>query len=59
MSAELEKWGLEERTEGRKEGESHLTILFKRLKSDGRLQDWDLAIENETVRKKIVSGISY
>lgn len=53
MCAELEKWGLEERTEGRKEGESRLTTLFKLLKADGRLQDWDLAIENETVREKL------
>lgn len=69
MCAELEKWGLEERTEGRKEGriegriegrkegrkegESRLTTLLKRLKADGRLQDWDLAIDNETVREKL------
>ena len=57
VSAELEKWLREERQagfeEGRKEGESRLTTLFKRLKADGRLQDWDLAIENETVREKL------
>lgn len=73
MCAELEKWGLEERTEGRKEGrkegriegriegrkegrkegESRLTTLLKRLKADGRLQDWDLAIDNEAVREKL------
>lgn len=53
VSAELEKWGLEERTEGRKEGENRLITLLKRLKSDGRLQDWDLAIENEAVRENL------
>ena len=37
----------------RREGESRLTTLLKLLKADGRLQDLDLAIENEEVRKKL------
>lgn len=49
MCAELEKWSLEER----KEGESRLTKLLKLLKANGRLHDLDLAIEDETIRKKL------
>lgn len=53
MCREMEKWSMEERQEGRREGESRLTTLLKLLKADGRLQDLDLAIENEEVRKKL------
>lgn len=57
MCREMEKWSMEERQEGlqegRREGESRLTTLLKLLKVDGRLQDLDLAIENEEVRKKL------
>lgn len=61
VSAELEKWLREERQAGfeeglkeaREEDENRLITLFKLLKSDGRLQDWDLAIENETVMEKL------
>ncbi len=61
VSAKLEKWLREERQAGfeeglkgaREEGENRLITLFKLLKSDGRLQDWDLAIENETVMEKL------
>lgn len=61
MCREMEKWSMEERREGRqegrqegrREGESRLTTLLKLLKADGRLQDLDLAIENEEVRKKL------
>ena len=49
MCREMEKWSME----GRREGESRLTTLLKLLKADGRLQDLDLAIENEEVRKKL------
>ena len=59
MCAELERWSLEERQEGRKEGEGRLTALLKLLKADHRWQDLDLAIEREDVRKKTVSRISY
>lgn len=53
MCREMEKWSMEGRQEGRREGESRLTTLLKLLKADGRLQDLDLAIENEEVRKKL------
>ena len=52
MGAELEKWSLEERQEGRQEGESRLTMLLKMLKADGRLQDMELAIDDEKAREK-------
>ncbi|GAA6391673.1 hypothetical protein I3700191H1_15580 [Megasphaera massiliensis] len=60
MCAELEKWSLEERQEGRiegrqegrREGESRLTTLLKMLKADGRLQDLELAIDDEKAREK-------
>lgn len=53
MCAELEKWGLEERQEGRREGENRLTTLLRLLKADGRLKDLDLAIEDEKAREKL------
>ncbi|WP_302357277.1 PD-(D/E)XK nuclease family transposase [uncultured Megasphaera sp.] len=61
MCAELEKWSLEERQEGRleglqagrQEGESRLTTLLKMLKADGRLQDLELAIDDEKAREKL------
>jgi len=61
MCAELEKWSLEERQEGRQEGlqagrqegESRLTTLLKMLKADGRLQDLELAIDDEKTREKL------
>lgn len=52
MCAELEKWGLEERQEGRQEGESRLTTLLRLLKADGRLKDLELAIDDEKAREK-------
>ncbi|MBS6104058.1 hypothetical protein [Megasphaera sp.] len=48
MCAELEKWSLEER----QEGENRLTTLLKMLKADGRLQDLELAIDDEKTREK-------
>ncbi|OBZ32599.1 PD-(D/E)XK nuclease family transposase [Megasphaera sp. DISK 18] len=53
MCAELEKWSLEERQEGRQEGESRLTALLRLLKADGRLQDLELAIDDEKAREKL------
>ena len=49
MCAELEKWSLEER----QEGENRLTTLLKMLKADGRLQDLELAIDDEKAREKL------
>ena len=69
MCVELEKWSLEERQEGRQEGlqegrkeglqagrqegESRLTTLLRLLKADGRLQDLELAIDDEKTREKL------
>ena len=49
MCAELEKWSLEER----QEGENRLTTLLRMLKADGRLQDLELAIDDEKAREKL------
>ncbi len=49
MCAELEKWSLEER----QEGENRLTTLLRLLKADGRLQDLELAIDDEKAREKL------
>ena len=39
--------------EGRQEGESRLTTLLRLLKADGRLQDLELAIDDEKTREKL------
>ena len=65
MSRELEQWLLEERREGFKEGfkeeykkglekgENRVVALFKRMKADGRLQDFDNALEDKNAREKL------
>ena len=65
MSRELEQWLLEERREGfkegfkeglkegLKEGENRVAALFKRMKADGRLQDFDNALEDKNAREKL------
>lgn len=65
MSRELEQWLLEERREGFKEGfkeeykkgleegENRVAALFKRMKADGRLQDFSDALDDETLREKL------
>ena len=65
MSRELEQWLLEERREGFKEGfkeeykkgleegENRVAALFKRMKADGRLQDFDNALEDKNAREKL------
>lgn len=65
MSRELEQWLLEERREGFKEGfkeeykkgleegENRVAALFKRMKADGRLQDFSDALDDETFREKL------
>ncbi len=57
MCAELEKWSLEERQEGRAEGRTEgaeqLATLLKLLQADGRLQDISLALENQEARQKL------
>ena len=49
MSQELEQWLLEER----EEGEDRVATLFKRMKADGRLQDFSDALDDETLREKL------
>lgn len=61
MSRELEQWLLEERREGFKEeykkglekGENRVSALFKRMKADGRLQDFYDALDDKTLREKL------
>lgn len=53
MSRELEQWLLEAQREGFKEGEDRVAALFKRMKADGRLQDFSDALDDETLREKL------
>ncbi|WP_279018711.1 hypothetical protein [Megasphaera elsdenii] len=61
MSRELEQWLLEERREGfkegfkegLKEGEDRVAALFKRMKADGRLQDFFDALKDKNAREKL------
>lgn len=57
MSRELEQWLLEERREGfkegLKEGEYRVAALFKRMKADGRLQDFSDALKDKNAREKL------
>ena len=69
MSRELEQWLLEERREGFKEGfkegfekefkkgleegEDRVATLWKRLKTDDRLQDFYDAIDDEAARENL------
>lgn len=61
MSRELEQWLLEERREGFKEGfkkgleegEDRVATLWKRMKADGRLQNFYDALDDETAREKL------
>lgn len=49
MSRELEQWLLEER----EEGEDRVATLFKRMKADGRLQEFSDALDDKTAREKL------
>lgn len=61
MSSELEQWMMEERREGFKEGfkegleegEDRVATLWKRMKVDGRLQDFYDALDDKTTREKL------
>ena len=53
MSSELEQWLLEERREGLKEGEDRVAALFKRMKADGRLQDFSDALKDKNARENL------
>lgn len=66
MSRELEQWMMEERREGFKEGfkeglekgEDRVAALWKRMKADGRLQDFSDALDDETAREKLYKEYS-
>ena len=53
MSLELEQWLLEEYKESLKEGEDQVAALFKRMKADGRLQDFSDALKDKNAREKL------
>lgn len=57
MSRELEQWMMEEQREGFKEGleegEDRVATLWKRMKADGRLQDFFDALDDKTLREKL------
>ena len=57
MSRELEQWMMEEQREGFKEGleegEDRVATLWKRMKADGRLQDFYDALDDEALREKL------
>lgn len=60
MSSELEQWlleeykkGLEEYKKGLEEGEDRVAALFKRMKADGRLQDFSDALKDKNAREKL------
>lgn len=44
---------LEEYKEGLKEGEDRVAALFKRMKADGRLQDFSDALKDKNAREKL------
>ncbi len=61
MCADLEKWSMEERSEGRVEGRVEgraegaelLAKLLKLLKADGRTDDIELALEDKGTRERL------
>ena len=65
MSRELEQWLLEERREGfkegfkegLKEGEDRVAALFKRMKADGRLQDFSDALKDMWIIRSTGKGM--
>ena len=53
MCADLEKWSMDERSEGRAEGAELLARLLKRLQAEGRVDDVRLALEDKEAREKL------
>ena len=57
MCADLEKWSMEERSEGQVEGRAEGAELFakllKLLKADGRTDDIELALEDKEARERL------
>lgn len=56
MSLELEQWLLEEYKEGLKEGEDRVAALFKRMKANGRLQDFSDALKDKNARENYIKN---
>lgn len=61
MCADLEKWSMEERSEGRAEGRVEgraegaelFAKLLKLLQADGRTDDIELALEDKEARERL------
>ena len=57
MCADLEKWSMDERSEGRAEGRAEgaelLARLLKRLQAEGRVDDVRLALEDKEARERL------
>lgn len=53
MCADLEKWSMDERSEGRAEGAELLARLLKMLQAEGRTDDVKLALEDKEAREKL------
>ena len=57
MCADLEKWSMDERSEGRAEGRTEdaelLARLLKLLQAEGRTDDVKLALEDKEARERL------
>lgn len=53
MCADLEKWSMDERSEGRAEGAELLARLLKLLQAEGRADDVRLALEDKEARERL------
>lgn len=53
MCADLEKWSMDERSEGRAEGAELLARLLKLLQAEGRTDDVRLALEDKEARERL------
>lgn len=53
MCADLEKWSMDERSEGRTEGAELLARLLKLLQAEGRTDDVRLALEDRESRERL------
>ena len=57
MCADLEKWSMDERSEGQAEGRAEgaelLARLLKLLQAEGRTDDVKLALEDKEAREKL------
>lgn len=53
MCADLEKWSMDERSEGRAEGAELLARLLKMLQAEGRTDDVKLALEDKEARERL------